>query len=258
MLPLLPIKVQQKLQVRSTLSPPKPTLLLTSNPAPNRMKRNPRKLKWTKAFRKAAGKEMTVDSTLAFEKRRHVPVVYDRDLFQATVAGMKRIAEVKARRERAFYKARIAAAKEGNLTNDSLEVTRSGHLLTPGMQPVSEETKKALSASQLVLAARAERKRERQLKNLAKHRANAVGFQGGADLQEGGEEAEMDEDSDAEEAELSMADALREADMSMDVGGEDEVVAEDKVRQKVKATKSKKKQSSLKKSSGGMGMGMSA
>ncbi|GAA5881465.1 hypothetical protein JCM3774_005091 [Rhodotorula dairenensis] len=226
-----------------------------------KMKRNPRKLKWTKAFRKAAGKEMTVDSTLAFEKRRHVPVVYDRDLFQATVAGMKRIAEVKARRERAFYKARIAAAKEGQLTNDSLEITRSGHLLTPGMQPVSDETKKALSASQLVLAARAERKRERQLKNLAKHRANAVGFQGGADL--GGaadaDEAEMDEDSDVEEeAELSMADALREADMSMDVGDEEEQRAPAAVRQKVKATKSKK-QSSLKKSSGGgMGMGMKA
>ncbi|GAA5978938.1 hypothetical protein JCM21900_006435, partial [Sporobolomyces salmonicolor] len=71
-----------------------------------KMKRNPRKLKWTKAFRKAAGKEMTVDSTLAFEKRRHVPVRYDRDLVQATVAGMKRIAEVKARREKAFFKAR--------------------------------------------------------------------------------------------------------------------------------------------------------
>jgi len=72
------------------------------------MKRNPRKLKWTKAFRKAAGKEMTVDSTLAFEKRRHVPVRYDRDLVNATVEGMKRIAEVKAKRERAFFKARYA------------------------------------------------------------------------------------------------------------------------------------------------------
>ena len=34
------------------------------------MKRNPRKLAWTKSFRRAHGKEMTVDSTLAFAQRR--------------------------------------------------------------------------------------------------------------------------------------------------------------------------------------------
>lgn len=39
-----------------------------------KMKRNPRKVKWTKAFRKAAGKEMTVDPVYDFEKRRHVPI----------------------------------------------------------------------------------------------------------------------------------------------------------------------------------------
>ena len=33
------------------------------------MKRNPRKVKWTKAFRRAAGKDMIVDSTLEFEKK---------------------------------------------------------------------------------------------------------------------------------------------------------------------------------------------
>jgi len=217
------------------------------------MKRNPRKLKWTKAFRKASGKEMTVDSTLAFEKRRHVPVVYDRDLVQATVAGMKRIAEVKARRERAFFKARMAAAKDGQMTNDSLEVTRASHLLTPGIQAPSDETKRALTASQVLLAARAEKKRARQEANLKRHRAT-VGFEGGADLagEEGADsdDGEMDEDSEVEEAELSMADALREADMSMDV--EDEPA----VAKKVRATKVKaKKQSALKKG-GGMSMGM--
>ena len=50
-----------------------------------KMKRNPRKVRWTKAFRKAAGKEMTVDSTLEFEKRRNVPVRYDRTLVELSL-----------------------------------------------------------------------------------------------------------------------------------------------------------------------------
>lgn len=87
------------------------------------MKRNPRKVRWTKAFRKAAGKEMTIvsyflteltissdrgaqDSTIDFEKRRNVPVRYDRDLIQTTIKAMKRVGEIKSRRERAFFKNR--------------------------------------------------------------------------------------------------------------------------------------------------------
>jgi len=77
-----------------------------------KMKRNPRKVKWTKAFRKAAGKEMTIDSTFEFEKRRNVPVRYDRDLVQVTIKAMKRVAEIKARREHAFWKNRMATARE--------------------------------------------------------------------------------------------------------------------------------------------------
>jgi len=77
-----------------------------------KMKRNPRKVRWTKAFRKAAGKEMTIDSTIDFEKRRNIPVRYDRELIQTTVKAMKRIAEIKARREHAFWKHRMAAARE--------------------------------------------------------------------------------------------------------------------------------------------------
>jgi len=77
-----------------------------------KMKRNPRKVRWTKAFRKAAGKEMTIDSTIEFEKRRNVPVRYDRELVQTTIKAMKRVAEIKAKRERAFFKHRMAVAKE--------------------------------------------------------------------------------------------------------------------------------------------------
>lgn len=37
-------------------------------------KLNPRKLKWTKAFRRAAGKEMTMDTSFEFERLRNRPV----------------------------------------------------------------------------------------------------------------------------------------------------------------------------------------
>ncbi|KAF7294874.1 Ribosome biogenesis protein rlp24 [Mycena indigotica] len=79
-----------------------------------RMKRNPRKVRWTKAFRKAAGKEMTIDSTLDFEKRRNIPVRYDRELVQATVKAMKRVGEIRKRRELAFWKTRRVAKKAWN------------------------------------------------------------------------------------------------------------------------------------------------
>ncbi|KAG8410671.1 hypothetical protein J3459_016959 [Metarhizium acridum] len=80
------------------------------------MKRNPRKLKWTKAYRKNAGKEMVVDSTLLFGARRNEPVRYNRDLVQKTLGAMQRISEIRARRERVFYKKRMAGKRERELT----------------------------------------------------------------------------------------------------------------------------------------------
>ncbi|ELR25357.1 ribosomal protein L24e, putative [Acanthamoeba castellanii str. Neff] len=76
-----------------------------------KMKRNPRKLRWTKAFRRAHGKEMVVDSTLEFEKRRNRPVKYDRDLVRHTLQAMKRVDEIKGAREKSFYRQRMKEAK---------------------------------------------------------------------------------------------------------------------------------------------------
>ncbi|ODV92762.1 hypothetical protein CANCADRAFT_30820 [Tortispora caseinolytica NRRL Y-17796] len=82
------------------------------------MKRNPRKLRWTKAFRKAAGKEMVVDSSLMFAARRNEPVRYNRELVQTTLDAMERIEQIRKKRERAFYKNRMRGNKSKDLAED--------------------------------------------------------------------------------------------------------------------------------------------
>ena len=106
-----------------------PLRVLTHSRLQFKMKRNPRKLKWTKAFRKAAGKEMTVDSTLQFAARRNVPVRYDRDLMQKTLHAMERVSEIRARRERVFYKKRMAGKRERELAAARRLVAENEHLL---------------------------------------------------------------------------------------------------------------------------------
>merc|ERR1712200_16963 len=64
-------------------------------------KKNPRKAKHTKAFRKSAGKELAVDPSFEFEKRRNVPVKYDRELWQNTITAMQRVEEIKNKRQKA-------------------------------------------------------------------------------------------------------------------------------------------------------------
>lgn len=71
------------------------------------MKRNPMKLKWTKTFRKANGKELNVDSTMDFEKRRHVPVKYNRELVQNTLKVIKRVSDIKERRQADLWRKRM-------------------------------------------------------------------------------------------------------------------------------------------------------
>ena len=80
-----------------------------------KMKRNPRKVRWTKAFRKAAGKEMVIDTTLTFAARRNVPIKYNRDTVQKTLQAMERISEIRKKRELAFYKNRMVGNKEREL-----------------------------------------------------------------------------------------------------------------------------------------------
>ncbi|KAF2300745.1 hypothetical protein GH714_015620 [Hevea brasiliensis] len=64
-----------------------------------KMKRNPRKVKWTKAYRRLHGKDMTQDSTFEFERKRNRPERYDRNLAENTLKAIKKIDKVRSNRE---------------------------------------------------------------------------------------------------------------------------------------------------------------
>lgn len=105
-----------------------------------KLKRNPRKMKWTKAFRKARGKEMVVDATFDFEKRRNRPVKYDRQLMQQTVRAMRRVEEIKAKRQERFQKNRRKDVKILEKTRARKEIVQSIDLIAPAASKQRQKT----------------------------------------------------------------------------------------------------------------------
>merc|ERR1719482_2692669 len=87
-------------------------------------KKNPRKVKHTKAFRKSAGKELAVDPSFEFEKRRNIPVKYDRELWTKAIGAMQRIEEIKNKRQSHHILQRMKAAKKIQKEKDIKEVER--------------------------------------------------------------------------------------------------------------------------------------
>ncbi|XP_072888974.1 probable ribosome biogenesis protein RLP24 [Hemitrygon akajei] len=102
-------------------------------------KRNPRKVRWTKAFRKSSGKELTVDNSFEFEKRRNVPVKYQRELWSMSVKAMKRVEEIKQKRQARFIMNRLKKNKELQTKADIKEVKQNIHLIKA---PHAEKSKK--------------------------------------------------------------------------------------------------------------------
>lgn len=76
-----------------------------------KLRRNPRRTRWTKAFRFAHGKELTNDNVLNFEKKRNIPIKYDRELMAKTIQAMNRIRQIKNARNKRFYNMRFKNQK---------------------------------------------------------------------------------------------------------------------------------------------------
>ena len=74
-------------------------------------KKNPRKLRWTKAYRKTHGKELTVDPVYDFEKVKDSTIKYNRDIWTDTVQAMDKLAVIRKKREDKFFKKRMKRAE---------------------------------------------------------------------------------------------------------------------------------------------------
>jgi len=106
-------------------------------------KKNPRKLKWTKAYRAAMGKDLVVDTTMDFEQRRNRPVKYDRDLMDATLRTMKLVDEIRQRREAAHWERRMRVATVLETHAKLRDIAEQVHLVEMNPERIREETQRA-------------------------------------------------------------------------------------------------------------------
>lgn len=97
------------------------------------MKRNPRKVKWTKAYRVLHGKDASADTVFQFERKRNRPERYDRNVTQSTLRAMKKVEEVRVRRAERFYENRMKGKEDERRRADKRELEQQIHLIrAPG------------------------------------------------------------------------------------------------------------------------------
>ncbi|CAD6227363.1 GSCOCG00006132001-RA-CDS [Cotesia congregata] len=88
-------------------------------------RKNPRKTRWTKAYRKTVGKELAVDPAFEFEKRRNVPVKYNREMWSKVITSMKKVEEIRQKRTNTHIMQRLRKGRELEEDKDIKEVQRN-------------------------------------------------------------------------------------------------------------------------------------
>ncbi|KAL0438348.1 UNVERIFIED_CONTAM: putative ribosome biogenesis protein RLP24 [Sesamum latifolium] len=94
-----------------------------------KMKRNPRKVKWTKAYRRLHGKDMTQDATFEFERKRNRPERYDRNVTENTLKAIKKIDKVRVDREARHHAKRMKGKKAQLQREAAKELEQSIHMV---------------------------------------------------------------------------------------------------------------------------------
>ena len=130
-------------------------------------KRNPRRLKWTKAFRRTHNKELSMDTTFDFEKVRNRPPKYDRELYAQTIRAMKRVAEIQARRQRSFYMKRMGEANKNRKAHIMRNVVQNVHLVLSSIPNAARKAQMDKEAISLANNAAEQVKLQNQLTSAA-------------------------------------------------------------------------------------------
>ena len=92
---------------------------------------------------------MSVDSTFDFERLRHRPVRYDREVMKTTVLAMERVHHIKENREKRFWEKRMEPNAARQKERDLAEVQ---HGLDIIVSPLAQQEAQAVTkrASQRV------------------------------------------------------------------------------------------------------------
>merc|ERR1712137_591646 len=133
-----------------------------------KMKHNPRRMRWTKSYRRTVGKEMQMDSTFNFEKKRLTPVRYNRDLMVKTVQAMQIVERIKMIRNQRFQKHRLAANVRPRKTAAQREIAKHEHILTGPTKPKAAQFKEEIAALDKEKENRRKKAREARIVNEAK------------------------------------------------------------------------------------------
>ena len=148
-------------------------------------KRNPRKVAWTKAYRKTRGKEMAVDSTFEFEKRRNRPVKYNRELMGQTIQAMQKVKEIQTAREERYFADRMKDAAVVKKKQARLDIEQSIELLAPAVAAREQVMQNVVDSARARIAARKKTSAVKQLASSSAKKAPPVAaLQGAADSME--------------------------------------------------------------------------
>lgn len=94
---------------------------------------------------------MSVDTTFDFERLRHRPVKYDRELMKKTVRAMDRVQQIKEAREKRFWDKRMEGNQKVQEQRDLKEVEQGLDLIVSPLAQ-QEQQKVAKKAKQRMAA----------------------------------------------------------------------------------------------------------